>query len=326
MIIFGGIHIVLQFFLVPETSYVRDARRNIDRGTEDKIQDLAAAAAAVQDGEKGTVVSAHIDQAPRECGPGPPKKTFWQGLAIYTTTYSEENLLQLYFAPWGVMMNMAIAVVVLVYSLSLVMFIVVAFIIPQAFARAPYHMNSAGIGRLSFGPFIGGAIASILNGLLSDRLIRWCARRNRGVYEPEYRLILAFLAFFTGASLMGWGVAVADGLSPYACATLHGLILFGIVFAVSGVSSYAVDSYSALTAEIFICCQTFKNFFAFGFSYFVNDWTVKVGMKHSFYAWGALSLGLTALLPFLFVFGKKYRSYWARHNLLQKWHILTHQE
>lgn len=326
MIIFGGIHIVLQFFLVPETSYVRDTRREIDQGTQDKIEDLAAGVVE-QTEEKGTASAAHIDQTVSEpVEHASPKKTFYQSLAIFTTTYSKENLLQLYFAPWGVMANAAIALVVLVYSLSLVMFIIVAFIIPQAFAKAPYHMNSAAIGRLSFGPFIGGAIASTLNALVSDRLIRWCARRNQGVYEPEYRLIPAFLAFFTGASLMGWGVAVADGLSPYACATVHGLILFGIVFAVSGVSSYAVDSYRSMTAEIFICCQTLKNFFAFGFSYFVNDWTVKVGLKHSFYAWGSLSLGLAALLPFLFVFGKKYRSYWARHNLLEKWHILTHRE
>ena len=327
MIIFGAIHLLLQFFLVPETTYVRDARREIDLGTEDKIEDLAAA--VEEQGrldEKVVASSAHMDPAPLDsAAEAPEKKTFRQNLAVYTGTYSNRNLLQLYFAPWAVMTNIATALVVLIYSLSLVMFIVVAFIIPQAFTKAPWHLKAGGLGRLSFGPFIGGTIACLLNALLSDRLIRWCARRNRGVYEPEYRLIPAFLAFVTGACLMGWGVAVSDGLSQYACATLHGLILFGIVFTVSGVSGYAVDSYRNMTAEIFIACQTAKNFTSFGFSFFVNDWTAKVGVRHSFFAWGGLMFGLATIIPLMFIFGKKQRSFWARHSLMEKWHILTHQ-
>lgn len=317
MIIFGGTHLIFQFLLVRETSFIRDSQREIDQGTEDRIQELAVTA---QKTEKNAHPPTHLEDAPLNTDQ-PSQKTYWQSLKVYTGVYSTENLLKLCFAPFAVMSNVAIATVVLIFSLSLTLFVIVAFILPQAFARPPFSMDSAAIGYLFFGPFIGGTIACILNGLLSDRLIRWCARHNQGVYEPEYRLIPGFLAFFTGAALMGWGVAVGDGLSPYVCATLHGIILFGIVFAISGVSGYAVDSYRNMTAEIFICCQIFKNVFVFSFSYFVNEWTDEVGIKHSFYAWGALSLGLAGLLPLLFIFGKQYRSFWARHDLMDKFHI-----
>ena len=327
MIIFGAVHVLSQFFLVPETTYVRDARCEIDLGTEDKIEDIVGTLGEQGSPEEKVIARpVHLDRAPMHSAAEAPKKTFRQGLAVYTGTYSKENLLQLYFAPWAVMTNIATALVVLIYSLSLVMFIVVAFIIPQVFTKAPWHMKAGALGRLSFGPFIGGTIACLLNALLSDRLIRWCARRNTGVYEPEYRLLPAFLSFIIGACLMGWGAAVSDGLSQYACATLHGLILFGIVFTVSGVSGYAVDSYRDMTAEIFIACQTAKNFISFGFSFFVNDWTAKVGVRHSFFAWGGLMFGLATIIPLMFIFGKKQRSFWARHNLMEKWHILTHQE
>lgn len=322
MIIFGGVHLLLQFLLVPETSFNRDLQRKHDLGPEDNAQELAV---TTRKSERiGNLPTRHLEDAPLNTVPL-SRKTYRQSLQVYTGVYSNENLLRLCFAPLAVMSNFAIAVVVLVYSLSLVMFIVVAFILPDAFAKPPYKMDPAAIGRLFFGPFTGGTIACALNALLSDRLIRWCAMRNHGVYEPEYRLIPGFLAFITGAGLMGWGVAVSDGSSPYVCATLHGLTLFGIVFAVSGVSGYAVDSYRTMTAEIFICCHTFKNVFAFSFSYFVNDWTDDVGVKHSFYAWGALALGLAGLLPILFISGKRYRSFWARHNLLNKYNILRSQ-
>ena len=328
MIIFGAVHIVLQFFLVPETTYVRDARREIDLGTQNKISDLVAIVEERgQPDEKVVPSSAHLDLASIDsAAEAPKKKTFRQNLAIYTGTYSNKNLLQLYLAPWAVMTNIATALVVIIYSMSLVMFIVVAFIIPQTFTQAPWHLKAGGLGLLSFGPFIGGTIACLLNAFLSDHLIRWCSRRNRGVYEPEYRLIPAFLAFITGACLMGWGAAVSDGVSEYGCATLHGLVLFGIVFTVSGVSGYAVDSYRNMTAEVFIACQTAKNFISFGFSFFVNDWTAKVGVRHSFYAWGGLMFGLATIIPLMFVFGKRQRSFWARHNLMEKWHIVMHQE
>lgn len=322
MVIFGGVHLLLQFFLVRETSFIRNAQHEIDRGTEDKVQKLAVATQKCFSNED---LPTHSANAPFSTVPT-SRKSYWQGLKVYNGVYSSDSLLKLCFAPFAVMSNIAISVVVLVYSMSLVMFIIVAFVIPQVFNKPPFNMDSAEIGHLFFGSFTGGTIACILNGLLSDRLIRWCAARNQGVYEPEYRLIPGLLAFITGASLMGWGVAAGDGFSPYVCATLHGLVLFGVVFAVSGVSGYAVDSYRNMTAEIFICCQIFKNIFAFAFSYFITDWTEKVGVKHSFYSWGALSLGLAGLIPFLFIFGKRYRSFWARNNLLDKVHILRSEE
>lgn len=322
MIIFGGIHLLLQFLLVRETSYIRGPSHEINSGTKHNIRDSAVMTPIFEENEH---VSTNLEDMPLNRVPS-SRNTYWQGLTICTGTYSTDNLLRLCFAPLAVMSNIAIAVVVLVYSLSTVMFIIVALLIPQLFAKPPFSMDSAAIGHLFLGSFIGGTVASTLNGLLSDRLIRWCAAHNQGVYEPEYRLIPGFLAFVAGASLMGWGVAVGDGLSPYVCATLHGMILFGVVFAVSGVSGYAVDSYRTMTTEIFICCQIFKNFFGFGFSYFVSDWTDQVGVEHSFYAWGGLSFGLATMLPLLFIFGKRYRSFWARHNLLDKAHILRGQK
>ena len=81
-----------------------------------------------------------------------------------------------------------------------------------------------------------------------------------------------------------------------------------------------------MTAEIFIASMAVKNMVIYGFSYFVNTWTAEAGVRHCFFIWGAISLALGATVPIAFIFGKKYRSYWARHNLLVKWGIRTHTE
>ena len=81
-----------------------------------------------------------------------------------------------------------------------------------------------------------------------------------------------------------------------------------------------------MTAEIFIASMAVKNMVIYGFSYFVNTWTAEAGVRHCFFIWGAISLALGVTVPIAFVFGKRYRSYWARHNLLVKWGIRTHTE
>ena len=58
----------------------------------------------------------------------------------------------------------------------------------------------------------------------------------------------------------------------------------------------------------------------------MNNWTASVGPQHVFYVWGGVAFTLIATLPVMFVFGKKYRPYWARNNLLEKMYVRTHEE
>lgn len=46
----------------------------------------------------------------------------------------------------------------------------------------------------------------VVNGPLSDRAIVWMSQRNRGVYEPEYRLLFMLSTLFGVFGYVGWGV------------------------------------------------------------------------------------------------------------------------
>jgi membrane protein DedA with SNARE-associated domain len=58
----------------------------------------------------------------------------------------------------------------------------------------------------------------------------------------------------------------------------------------------------------------------------MNDWVAQDGPQSVFYAWGGTAFGCLVGIPIMYVFGKKYRSHWARHNLLEKFNIRTHAE
>lgn len=102
--------------------------------------------------------------------------------------------------------------------------------------------------------------------------------------------------------------------------------MFGIMVTVVSTSSYVLDAYREMSSEIFIIGMVIKNFLFFAFSYFINNWLAQSGVKEVYYVFGATAFAVMVPLPFLYIFGKRYRGYWSRHNLVNKLGIDTHGE
>lgn len=330
LIAFVGTQIIMLFFFCPETSYIREARYNIDEIADEDLGNLAAAEKVDETRvELSQNTDANLTSSPtiassRTSIPAP--KTFWQQTAIFTGTYSDENLLQLIIAPFAVCTNLAVFWVVVVSGTLTATYVAQAYVLAQIFSSPPYNLDASGIGYLSLGPFIGGLVASIFWGFTLDPMIRWATIKNKGVYEPEYRLLAMVGALFIGIGLMAFGMMAEKHISYYATATAHGIALFGVICATISTSAYALDAYRGMSNEIFIAGMVFKNFMFYGFSYFVNDWTARAGPAEVFYVFGGVAFFLTLTTPIVFIWGKCYRSFWHRHNLLEKFNIRTHAE
>ena len=324
-IAFISFQILLLFFFVPETQYNRDRRYNIDELADEKLADLAqvekrhAMQLDAVELEKSTTVSSNTSQhRPRA------KKTFTQELAVFTGTYSDDNFLQLVIAPFAVCTNLAVLWVVVVSGTVVATYVAQAYVLAQIFSLPPYNLTASGVGYLSMGPFVGGVLGTLIFGSICDPAIKWCARKNNGIYEPEYRLLPMLAGLLAGAGLFGFGHLCQHHESMYATATMHGLVLFGIIAIVIATSGYALDAYREMGSEIFVAGIVFKNFLFYGFSYFVNEWTATAGPQTVFFTFGGVALALAISTPVVFIFGKKYRSFWHRHNVMEKLHIKTH--
>ncbi|KAF1996209.1 MFS general substrate transporter [Amniculicola lignicola CBS 123094] len=328
---FTVLETILVFFFVPETNYIRDHRYDIDELAEDNLAELAAAEKrhghgdASPDSKSATDV-VKIETANSSSPAYRPKKTYVQELAIFSGVYSDDNLLQLFIAPFAVCANLAILWVVIVTGGLTAFFVAQSYDMAQIFMFPPYNLTASGVGYLSLGPFLGGLLASLFLGATLDPLIKWCAKKNGGIYEPEYRLLGMIPGLFTGIGLFAFGYMCEEHFSYYATATMHGMCLFGIVCAAIAASAYAIDAFRDMSSEVFIANMVFKNFLFYGFSYFVNDWTAEAGPKVVFYTFGGVGFAMVATTPVFFFWGKRYRSYWCRHNVLEKWGIRTHAE
>ncbi|KAJ4297996.1 hypothetical protein N0V90_005895 [Kalmusia sp. IMI 367209] len=329
LIAFTALETVLLILFVPETAYIRDRRYEIDELADDNLSELAAVerrhgAFTKEKDTNGDMV--RVETTTSSPPALRPKKTFVQELSVFNGTFSDDNLLQLILAPFAVCTNLAILWIVIVTGGLTAFFVAQSYDMAQIFMAPPYLLSAAGVGYLSLGPFIGGLLGAIFLGVTLDPLIKWCAKKNEGVYEPEYRLLGMIPALLTGVGLMVFGYMAENHFSYYATAVFHGMDLFGICCAAISTSAYAIDAYRDMSSEIFIAGMVFKNFVFYGFSYFVNDWTATAGPAMVFYVFGGVSFAMVITAPVFFFWGKRYRSFWHRHNVLEKWGIRTHAE
>ncbi|KAJ9134338.1 MFS general substrate transporter [Pleurostoma richardsiae] len=326
-VIFSGLQTLLLFFFVPETSYNRPSQ-TATAPVVAEIQDADTQSEKQHDSE-----CRHLEiTSTHTAAPGttlatpvkPLKKSFVQELSLFNGTFSKEGIIQLLIAPFAVCLNVAVLWSVVVSGGMTALYVSQAIGVAQIFQAPPYFLSAAGVGYLSLGPFIGGLIGSVIMSVINDPIIKWCAVKNKGIYEPEYRLLPVVGGLLVGAGLFGFGTLAQEGKTYYATATMHGLTLGGIVIVAISVSAYVLDAYHDMSDDIFVTMIIFKNFLFYGFSWFVNSWIASSGPEHVFYVFGGIAFAMTATAPIVFIFGKRYRGYWSRHNLLRKLNIQAH--
>ncbi|KAF4458726.1 hypothetical protein FALBO_14530 [Fusarium albosuccineum] len=183
----------------------------------------------------------------------------------------------------------------------------------------PWGFDAAAVGYVSAGPLVGGALATVFLGLVSDPLIKSMTRRNQGVYEPEFRLPLAIIGgVFSVAGLVGFGHSIEAQQSIYTISTIWGITLFGMSVAASIIMGYALDAQPAHVVEIFIMNITFKNFFFYGLTNFIVEWYMARGATEVFDVIAGITAFLILFTVPMYVYGKRYRHHWGHHNLLVK--------
>ena len=100
-----------------------------------------------------------------------------------------------------------------VYSLSIGWLIVLSESVAHIYQTNPYNFSRLSTGLVYISPFIGGVLGTAIAGKVSDVIVRAMAKRNGGVYEPEFRLVMAIpLTIATAMGLMGYEPRLCQNL------------------------------------------------------------------------------------------------------------------
>ncbi|KAJ2901617.1 major facilitator superfamily domain-containing protein [Zalerion maritima] len=307
--IFLGVALVLSIPFGWETSYNRQDIYNTDLASQDNLEDLDAKQTA------GEIEMAENKTSGIESGVQPPaRKSFLQMMNPYSGTYTNESIWRLLMDPFLILANPAVIWAVLLMSFPTLWLVAVNLLVAQIFSGPPYSLTTAELGYLAAGPTVGGLLGSILAGLSSDPVIKWAAKKNHGIYEPEFRLLLIVPAVVTSSmAYFLFGNLIEAGKSAAAMAVIWGIAVFSLQFVIMVVGSYGVDAYRDISVEIFMATMIFKNFLFFGFSYFLNSWIVSWGPAKMFDCVAAIQIGLCLTTIPIWMYGKRLRGWW--HNV-----------
>lgn len=150
-------------------------------------------------------------------------------------------------------------------------------------------------GLISLSPFILTVLGELISGPLNDYICLWLTKKNRGIYEPEFRLPLMTVATILGVvGFFGFGASVqyqTHWLGPVLC---FGLANMSMAFLATCAFGYVVDCHRTLNEEAFVAINA-RNILTFGLTYFVNDWLAKDGPLIVFSILGALFLAVCLL-------------------------------
>jgi len=177
---------------------------------------------------------------------------------------------------------------------------------------------------MSAGPFIGGIVGAAFCLMVSEPLVKMMSRRNKGIYEPEFCLLgLSIGGVFSVSGLVAWGYAVHGFKSMYLICFIWGIILFGMTIIASFATQWALDAYRQNSTELFIMNMVFKNLFFYGLTNFVINWYLGKGAISMAGTMAGVTGALCLLAIPMYIFGKKYRYYWHKHNALKWLHLET---
>jgi len=269
--------------------------------------------------------------------------SFRSSLALYKGRQQKVGWFRTAFRPFVLFAYPAVLWSTVVYSLSVGWLIVLSESVAEIYQRQPYNFSRLGTGLVYLSPFIGGVIGTAVAGKLSDLVVRAMSRRNNGIYEPEFRLVMGIpVAVSTAIGLMGFGWSAEEQNSWIVPTVFFGIISFGCSLGSTTAITFCVDSYRQYAGEALVTLNFSKSrlpppppiptpaipsyvltqvqnvdvLHGFVFSLFFNHWLEADGSRKVFVALGAIQMGCLLFTIPLYMYGKRLRLWTVRKNMM----------
>ncbi|KAL1898599.1 hypothetical protein Sste5346_003503 [Sporothrix stenoceras] len=229
-------------------------------------------------------------------------------LKVYNGRFTDDSLIISILSPFSVYMLPAVAWAAYGYGCSIAFSASFSLSLSAIFGTAPYNFTTAQIGLTVLASFVGGSLGNILPGPILDWLVTYMARKNHGVYEPEFRNVLLVPAFVLGlGGFWGFGLSLHYKCHWMAPVFFYGLATFAgaIVSLVS--NAYLLDCHRLAAQEGYAAVTFGRAVFSFIMTFVISDWIARDGILSVFFVVGALHGFACIFGLILYVYGKRIR-------------------
>ncbi|KAL0951885.1 hypothetical protein HGRIS_008542 [Hohenbuehelia grisea] len=295
-----GLSVIMVFFFVPETTYHREA-------AESKLHESPTA-------EKSSIDKASVSErevAIESTQPSPA--TYTSQLKIWHGTFSDESLWRISLRPFPFLLSPITLFILLVHGMQTVWLSLMPICSSTIFT-IEYGFNASQIGLTNLGGIVGIVLAMLITGPLTDWGTIWLSKRNKGVYEPEFRIFFIATMLCGVFAYAGWAVGTTHNMpwiGAVACITMAN---FSMVVSGAAAVTYLLDTHGPDALHVLALSNFMKNIVLYGFTFFANGMVLHRGVKTSLLILAACqAFCWLATIP-MYIYGKRVRSYIARHG------------
>ncbi|OAL05503.1 MFS general substrate transporter [Phaeosphaeriaceae sp. SRC1lsM3a] len=248
-----------------------------------------------------------------------PKETYAQQLRLFRGRLNGESFWKNAWKPVPLIAYPAVLFSTIVYGSYFTWLLTISVLSVSIFSAPPYSLGPAQIGLTNLPLLVVGLIGSPLSGWLADAISKFMARRNNGIFEPEFRLVLMIPAtIFATIGFLGFGMTAQQGMPivwPVVFMSIHSL---SVPFASTASLTYVIDCHPRDANQAFVTINFTKAVFTFAATTYANGWLAQVGPQGVFGMITGVNLAICGLTVPAYVFGKKFRSKVARSAFAQK--------
>lgn len=268
-----------------------------------------------------------------------PRVPYVQRLKVWNGRIARDNWFKIAMRPFVLYAYPSVLWSAVVYALSVGWLIVISESVGKVFeSDEGYGFTALQTGLVYISPFVGGLLGTAVAGKVSDMVVRFLTRRNGGIYEPEFRLVMAIpIALSTTIGLMGFGWSAQLRNAWIVPTIFFGVISFGCCLGSTTAITFCVDSYRQYAGEALVTLNFTKSmhcpFFSpeltnlflhldvvhgLVFSLFIVDWLDADGFRTVYLAIGGIQLFFLLMSIPMYMYGKRARMWTVRKRLMER--------
>ena len=139
---------------------------------------------------------------------GKSKPTKWQWKLLQPAENPFKSLLVEFLVPWKLLLYPIVIFASLIVAFSSTCYLMVNYVQSEGLAAPPYLFSTQAVGFTNFASLVGALIGLFTAGPASDYVSAALTKRNKGIREPEMRLITMLpyvLIMILGNFMVGYG-------------------------------------------------------------------------------------------------------------------------
>ncbi|KAK6205108.1 putative ion transporter [Scheffersomyces amazonensis] len=317
MVIILGVVFVAQLFFMEDTSFRRRSIESLEQNIAEQIRSHTSAIETKggrSDIKTVEVSDEYSNYSSRIGEIEVPLRSYKKRMAIIHSEYNDtRSWFKIFSRPFLLIRFPAFIWAGLVYGAAVMWITLLASTTSELYSAPPYNFSPNAVGLTNISAAVGTIIGMFFGGPLVDKLAIYLAKRNNGIFEPEFRLY----AFIFPTILNAAGI-LAYGLGPYyqahwAISVIVGQGLIGFSMSAVGAISlaYPIDCYGQIASEGLVLILFIRNMISMGFCFALQPWINSCGWKVTTWLLFLVSVVLNGSFIFLIIFGKRFRKWTA---------------